>query len=202
MKYYLDITLLPDAEASLSFLWHKIYQQVHLALVDKKTAENTSNIALSIPKYKIKCTKDEYPLGNTLRLFAPTKDLLNALDIKQWLSRFNDYAHCKPVKEVPSTNSFVVFKRKHFKTYKQFKNKQAYLIEKRLEYTNETLEQARAHVERVGQKYSEWPFIKTKSLSSGSRFPLFIEKQNVETEKIGRFNCYGLSMVGATVPYF
>lgn len=52
MDYYQDITLLPDAEVNLGFLWQKVFQQVHIALVEHKVADNRSAIALSIPKYK------------------------------------------------------------------------------------------------------------------------------------------------------
>ncbi|MBL1422430.1 MAG: type I-F CRISPR-associated endoribonuclease Cas6/Csy4, partial [Alphaproteobacteria bacterium] len=44
MKYYLDITILPDEEANLGFLWHKVYQQIHIALVENKIADNQSAI--------------------------------------------------------------------------------------------------------------------------------------------------------------
>ena len=40
MKYYLDMTLLPDTDITLDFIWQKIYQQVHIALVDNKIADN------------------------------------------------------------------------------------------------------------------------------------------------------------------
>jgi len=59
MKYYLDITLLPDAETNLGFLWHKVYQQVHIALVENKVAKNQSEIAVSFPEYGSKA----FPLG-------------------------------------------------------------------------------------------------------------------------------------------
>ncbi len=69
MKYYLDITFLPDAEANLGFLWQKVYQQVHIALADNKIAKNESAIAISFPGYNDK----DFPLGNKLRLFSNMK---------------------------------------------------------------------------------------------------------------------------------
>ncbi|MBW6453087.1 MAG: type I-F CRISPR-associated endoribonuclease Cas6/Csy4, partial [Methyloprofundus sp.] len=77
MNYYLDITLLPDAEANLGFLWQKIFQQVHIALVDNKVADNESAIALSIVNYGDK----DFPLGNKLRLLAKNEEALQKLDI-------------------------------------------------------------------------------------------------------------------------
>ena len=69
MKYYIDITLLPDAEANLGFLWQKVYQQIHLALAENKIGKNQSEIALSFPEYGNKA----YPLGDKLRLLSQSE---------------------------------------------------------------------------------------------------------------------------------
>ena len=86
MKYYLDITLLPDAEANLGFLWQKVYQQVHLALVENKIAENESAIGISFPKYK----ESDFPLGDKLRLFSETQEQFKQLELKKWFNRLTD----------------------------------------------------------------------------------------------------------------
>ena len=113
MNYYLDITLLPDAEANLGFLWHKVYQQIHLMLVENKVSEKDSAIGLSFPKYGSK----DFPLGDKLRLFAKSEQELTNLNINQWLGRLADYVHIKALKAVPSdVNEFVYFKRKQFKS--------------------------------------------------------------------------------------
>ncbi|MFA0280003.1 type I-F CRISPR-associated endoribonuclease Cas6/Csy4, partial [Vibrio sp. 10N.222.55.F8] len=51
MNYYQEITLLPDAEISLGFIWQNVFQQVHIALVDNKVAANQSAIAVGFPEY-------------------------------------------------------------------------------------------------------------------------------------------------------
>ncbi|MCO4790206.1 type I-F CRISPR-associated endoribonuclease Cas6/Csy4, partial [Vibrio cholerae] len=38
MNYYQEITLLPDADIALGFLWQNVFQQVHIALVEHKVA--------------------------------------------------------------------------------------------------------------------------------------------------------------------
>ena len=113
MKYYLDITLLPDNEITLGFIWHKVYQQIHIALVENKVAENESDIALSFPQY---CEKDKaFPLGNKLRLFSPTQAILKKLSIATWLKQFTDYTHITSIKSVPETvNEYACFSRKQF----------------------------------------------------------------------------------------
>ena len=37
MNYYREITILPNADISFYFIWQKLYQQIHLALVENKT---------------------------------------------------------------------------------------------------------------------------------------------------------------------
>ncbi|NMU26494.1 type I-F CRISPR-associated endoribonuclease Cas6/Csy4, partial [Vibrio parahaemolyticus] len=51
MDYYQEITLLPDADISLGFIWQNVFQPVHLALVDNKIAGHQSAIAVSFPEY-------------------------------------------------------------------------------------------------------------------------------------------------------
>ncbi len=199
MKYYIDITLLPDAEANLGFLWQKVYQQIHLALVKNKIAINKSAIAVSFPKYGNK----EFPLGDKVRLFADEQGLLKQLNIEKWLSRLTDYTHLKPIKTVPETvNQFARFKRK------QFKSNLLKEAKRRAKYKNESLEMALEHFKHYETK-SSLPFINMTSLSmdkdsptiSNRNFKLIIDREILEEPEQGVFNCYGLSKT-ASVPWF
>lgn len=191
MKYYLDITLLPDAEANLGFLWQKVYQQVHLALVENKIAENESAIAVSFPQYGDK----EFPLGNKLRLFAETQDQFKQLDMGKWLNRLTDYTHITSLKKVPLTvNKYACFKRK------QFKSNLIKEAKRRAKYKNESLEMALAHFKHY-QTETKLPFISMKSLTKDEQFKLFIERDIFDKSKNGGFGCYGLSK-GGLVPWF
>ena len=51
MKYYQQISLMPTADIGLYFLWQKVYQQIHLALVENKSSDNVSAIGVSFPEY-------------------------------------------------------------------------------------------------------------------------------------------------------
>ena len=51
MNYFQEVTLIPNSDISLGFLWQKIYQQVHIALVEQKVNEYYSEIAVSFPTY-------------------------------------------------------------------------------------------------------------------------------------------------------
>ncbi len=192
MKYYLDITLLPDAEANLGFLWQKVYQQVHLALVENKIAINQSAIAVSFPKYSDK----EFPLGNKLRLFAETQEQFKQLDMGKWLHRLADYTHCTSVKEVPSTiDQFAQFKRKQFEVNAER------LARRRVKRKGESLEQALNHFENFAGEETNLPFLNMKSLTSEDSFKLFIGREILDKAGNGKFGCYGLSK-GGGVPWF
>jgi len=193
MKYYLDITLLPDAEANLGFLWQKVYQQVHLALVERKTSGQTSEVAVSFPEYG----NNKFPLGSKLRLISDTETKLQQLDIGKWLNRLSDYTHFTSIKEVPSTvNQFVYFKRKQLDTNIER------MARRRMKRKGETIDQAMKHLTGFIDKESNLPFINMKSLSENKTFRLFIEREIVEQPKAGLFTCYGLSKKTTTVPWF
>jgi len=197
MKYYIDITLLPDAETNLGFLWQKVYQQIHIALVENKIADNQSGIAVSFPKYG----DNIFPLGDKLRLFAEQQSELEGFNAPKWLNRLTDYVHITSIKAVPSSvNEYVCFKRK------QFKSNLIKAAERRAKYKGETLEVALAHFKHY-QKKSALPFINITSLStvknsdSQKVFKLFIERIPSDVPRQGDFNCYGLSK-DATIPWF
>ena len=200
MKYYLDITLLPDAEANLGFLWQKVYPQIHLALVENKTADGNSAIAVSFPNFADKI----FPLGNQLRLFGETQEQLQYLNISRWLNRLTDYTHIKPIKDVPEAiDRYALFKRKQIKSNIEKK------AERRAKHLNKPYSEVLEYLlkensDSENDKYrSDLPFINMESLSSKNRgrFPLFIEKQLFDSRVMGEFNTYGLSKT-ATVPWF
>jgi CRISPR-associated endonuclease Csy4 len=193
MRYYLDITLLPDAEVNLGFLWQKVYQQVHIALVENKIAESQSAIAASFPKYGDR----EFPLGNTLRLLANEENQLKQFDIEKWLSRLADYTHLKSIKEVPvGVTTFARFKRVQFDTNIER------LARRRAKRKDESIEDALAHYSGFKDQQSKLPFVNLKS-SKGGQFRLFIQREIVGKADARVFNCYGLSRNGeGTIPWF
>lgn len=212
MKYYIEITLLPNAEVSLGFLWEKVYQQLHLALTENKISEYESAIGVSFPKYGDK----PFPLGDKLRLFAQTEEQLQKLDIGKWLNRLTDYTHCTSIREVPpNIDAFVCLKRKQFKSASKMQAD----IERRALYQsqkdNRPIGDVRADL--AAQQYDgkcDLPFVYMTSLSTGkdidcpdrNKFRLFIEKEHAEKTQAGTFSCYGLSSRDpdkqATVPWF
>ncbi|MBL4911154.1 MAG: type I-F CRISPR-associated endoribonuclease Cas6/Csy4 [Alteromonadaceae bacterium] len=198
MKYYLDITLLPDSEITLGFIWFKVYQQVHIALAENKIAENSSAIALVFPQYGLsKDNAEGFPLGNKLRLFAPTQQHFDKLNIHHWLKRLSDHTHITSVKAVPeNVTEYVCVKRKQCKT------NISRLARRRAKRQGETFEQALQYFASFNDEQSKLPFINIKSLTKNEQFRFFIEQKTVGRESAGEFNCYGLSKEAATVPWF
>ncbi len=202
MKHYLDITLLPDSEITLGFIWFKVYQQVHIALADNKNSDNKSDIALSFPQY---FEKDKtYPLGNKLRLLSPTAELLDKLSISTWLKRFVDHTHITSIKAVPeSITDYACFSRKQVAT------NISRLARRRAKRHEVTFEQALQHYANFEDKNTKLPYINVKSLSKDEQFRLFIEGELSKKSKRGDFTCYGLSARGvsekdaqSTIPWF
>jgi CRISPR-associated endonuclease Csy4 len=208
MKYYLDITLLPDAEANLGFLWQKVFQQIHLALVDNKVSANESAVALSIVNYCDKAAVDPnhkpFPLGNKLRLLADSEAILQKLDINRWLNRLMDYCHISSIKTVPTDiKQYARFNRKNVKSIEKKAQRRAVHLAKPYDEVLAYL------IEEGKSKACKLPFINVESQESkkqagkgvSCQFLLFIEQVLFDEAVNGKFDCYGLSKT-ATVPWF
>jgi len=191
MNFYLDITLLPDAEANIGFIWQKVYGQLHLALVGQQTEKGYSRIGVSFPEYSV----NAFPLGRKLRLFSKTSEQLQELNLAKWLNRLTDYTHCSSIKEVPPVKQYACFKRV------QFDSNIERLARRRVKRKGESLEEALMHYSGFKEQQSKLPFVNMQSTSKGGRFRLFVEQEAVDQEKEGLFSCYGLSKT-ATVPWF
>ncbi len=189
MKHYIDIKLLYDAEISLGFLWKKVYQQVHLSLVEAKN----ESLALSFPQYGAKI----FPMGDILRIFASSKQEIESLDLDNWLSRLKDYINISKVLQTPGKVSFVHFKRRQFKYHDDVLKRAEHQAKRR----GISLEEALEHFKDYKAEENRLPFIQVKSLSSNQELKLFIEKIEKNRKISGTFNTFGLSKI-ATIPWF
>lgn len=192
MKNYIEITLRPDAEVGLGFLWQKVYQQIHLALVEVKDENDEVSIGVSFPRY---CT-DAFPLGDTIRLFAKTADELTILRLDEWLSHLLDYADVSDIKDVPSgIETHASFSRK------QIKSNIERLVRRQAKRKEISFEEALKNYADMQEQTTQLPYVTINSLSSGQRLKLFIQKESKPEYVEGRFSTYGLSKE-ATVPWF
>jgi len=200
MNYYVDIKLLGDTEITLGFIWQKVYTQMHLALVEIKDENNTVDIGFSFPRYN----NHAFPLGDTLRVFANSKERLETLDMPKWLNRLDGYVFMGETKEVPADiKEYVCFGRKQFKSGAEIRR-----LAKRYTKRNDVSEEEALHnFELTEQKYTKLkddnklPFVNIKSLSNGHPIKIFIIKKEVESEEKGVFSTYGLSNF-STLPWF
>ena len=192
MKYYREISLLPNADISLYFIWQKLFQQIHLALAENKSEDNATSIGVAFPGYDAV----KFALGTKLRLFAENEQLLTQMHCAKWLTRLSDYVHVSSIKPVPEK----VTGHACFKHIKLKGNKEK-LARRRAKRKGESLYQALAHFADYKERSSKLPYINMTSLTNGQRFRLFIEKETKEQLQAGYFSCYGLSN-STTVPLF
>lgn len=196
MQHYVEITLLPTDDIGHYFLWSKIYQQLHLALVELTLGQG-GNVGFSFPEYSAKQPR----LGRKVRVFGPSEAQLVQFNSQKWLERLSDYCHVSSIRAVPEQTQYAIFNRK------QCVNNPERLARRRAKRKGETFEQALAHFAGFDGEFSSLPFVALESLSTAStananhRFKLFIDQKIVSQPQEGSFNCYGLSNT-ATIPWF
>ncbi|QFU04429.1 CRISPR-associated endonuclease Cas6/Csy4 [Pseudoalteromonas sp. THAF3] len=212
MNYYQEITMLPDAEIPLGFIWQNVFQQVHIALVEHKAGPNQSEIAVGFPDYGQK----GFPLGNKLRLFATEQAQLEKLSITKWLTRLEDYCHVKAIKPVPEEVTWVSFSRQHVKSPERIEREMQEKAERWSAKSGKPLVECLAELERTKPSSKcDLPFVylhsqqtKQRSPDINSKYPLFIKLQEFTGKSNGTFDCYGLSSksneenVNGCVPQF
>lgn len=200
MKFYIEITLRPSGDIGINFLWTKLYQQIHLALVDMNDGKSDVPIGAAFPQYDVEKNR----LGSKLRLFAKSESELVKMDIKKWLNRLLDYVHITQIREVPNNvKSYSVYKRQQ---PNRSSAKLERLIKRRAKREGMTIEEARSSIianftNSDGVRLLKAPFIEMKSISSESRFRLFIIMEKASNYLEGNFSSYGLSDK-STVPDF
>ena len=193
MKSYMDITLLPDAEIPLSFLWEKVYQQVHLAFADNAGAEGKVKVGVAFPEYYEK--PEGHPLGDKLRLVASSAEELASLNIPKWLSRLSGYAVFTGIRNVPDRVKYA-----HFKRLRPKGNNER-LARRKAKREGISYDDALACFAGRQVKLNNAPYVRMKSLSNTNRFRLMIDCVGTEETRMKGFDSYGLS-AKSSVPIF
>lgn len=217
MNYYQEVTLI-DGDKRLYEIWPIAYNQLHIALADLKNTHGISSIGVSFPdyKYEVKGNGKEFAmLGNKLRIFASSKEILDKLDLKLWLEKINtdkgirtkwqlldsfdinDYVHIKSIKEVGAqATGYVSVHRYRFKPV----DIQAQSLAKKL---NISYEEA---METVAKRAPEklLPYIQMRSETNQSNYRLRVLQLPCDTPKAGSFNTYGMNGMSdhVTVPHW
>lgn len=195
MRFYQELSLIPNADIDRHFLWSKVFQQIHLGLVAMKDGKNQVPVGIGFPEYQM---GDKFGvLGTKLRLFAPDEATMVRFNADQWLEKLSDYVHCTRIREVPANK---------IKGYALFKrvwpdNSVQNLARRRAKRKAVSLEAALAHFQGRSVNVSNLPNIQLKSQSTGQRYPLLIAKVDATASTEAIFSTYGLSS-RCTVPIF
>jgi CRISPR-associated endonuclease Csy4 len=213
VKYYQELLLLPQVEINIHFLWSKVFQQIHLGLVEMQDDQGRVPIGISFPEYVI--AEKQSLLGGKLRLLAKDKTTLSQFNASQWLSRLTDYVHCTGIRPVPEKlMGYAIYQRQQPKTNKErlarrYANRHNMDYETALNGTIDLTDKAPPNADYKMQfrycdmpkKSVSTPFIRLKSMSSEQTFCLWIKKTVVAEPTGTTFSSYGLSAV-STVPEF
>ena len=201
MTVYLEITLLPDMDISLNFLLQKVYQQLHLKLVDMQRESSVLSvqkgglqpIGVSFPKYNSLTNT----LGDKIRLFAENIVMLEQFNAKHTFRKLSDYVHVTNIRDVPeNVTTFACFQRV------QLKSSNARLARRKAKRESISFEEALFKLRSHSEQRTDLPFMSIKSASNGESFRLFVvysQKTSPSDEFV--FSTYGLSDK-STVPIF
>ena len=214
MNYYQELSLLPQEEIPIHFLWSKVFQQIHLGLVEMQDGQGGVPIGVAFPEYVT--DEKQSLLGGKLRLLAKDEATLSQFNASKWLSRLNDYVHCTGIRPVPEKlTGYAVYQREQPKTNKE-RLARRYAKRHNVDYDTalngavvlSVKSDQHAECNKMEMRYSEMahqtitaPFIRLKSLSGGNEFCLWIKKTVVKEPSDMAFSSYGLSAV-STVPEF
>jgi CRISPR-associated endonuclease Csy4 len=194
MNYYLEITLLPNVDINLFGLWSKVFQQIHLGLVEMQDGKGQVPLGVAFPEYVV---GEKYSLlGGKCRLFAQDETTLARFDATKWLARLSDYVHCTSIRPVPEKlKGYAIYQREQPKTSKER------LARRYAARHNESYDEALLRYQEVVHKSVTIPFIRLKSLSNDQTFCLWIRKTSASESSGTTYSTYGLS-AKTTVPEF
>ena len=197
MKYYQELTLLPSCDIPLSFIWSKVYQQLHLGFVEQQDDCGNVPYGVSFPQYQ----HDKYKLvlGGKIRVFANSEEELVKLGLKKWLERLMDYVHITGIRAVPEKiTGYSIYRRMRQDNCADSKARRFMMRHKD---RNIGYDQTVEMFSREERHFFDFPYVKQKSLTNNNQFRLYIEKKSCEENRYDGFGTYGLSHE-STVPEF
>lgn len=193
MWFYQDVILKPTEDITTSFLWSRVYRQIHLALASSKDEQGMIRCGVAFPEYS-----DATPtLGRTLRLLAPEESDLQHLNLIDALKHFTpDYVKIKSIRPVPARSC------KGFVTYRRYQP-EATTTQKARRYAkrhNMSIKEAQKLFPTPANE-THYPYIQLESMTNHHRFSLFIQKKEADEHPYEGFSAYGFSK-RSSVPDF
>lgn len=184
MNYYIDVTIMPDAEMRENVLLNKVYTKLHKAL----SSLDSTDIGVSFPEYNIK-------LGKVLRIHG-TSSRLAELQVINWLGGLVSY--CKDLSIMPIPTDGVCYRTVSRKQANMTSAKLRRLI-KRGSISDTEVKIYKANMFKQGLNN---PYLELQSGSNGHRHRRYISfGELVGMATVGQFDQFGLSKE-ATVPWY
>lgn len=186
--YYLDVLLKYDHDIPCNFLLSKFMYAIHVTCALSVKLTGMSNIGVAFLDYD----KEEARLGNKLRLFSFSEEVLKKIPQVKQFKNLEDYVLYGSVALVPEfVNEFVQYRRVQCKFNKEK------LIRRYAKRHNEDLNFVRICYKDLQSKNLSLPYVNLSSSTSGEHFRLYIDQiENMEYIP-PVFNSYGLISSGA-----
>lgn len=201
MRFYQEISLIPNDEIPPYEIWSKLYNQLHIALADLQNTLGHQPIGVSFPNYHYSERNQGgfATLGYKLRVFATSQADLEVLNLPKWLDRLDDYVHIRRIDSVDKdkVRGYVAVSR-----YRQPNiNTQAKNLAK---HKGISFDDALLHCQKYKRQAKCYPFIALKSQTNGHNYHLVIQQKQVDKPTQGTFNSYGINNASdaVTVPYW
>jgi CRISPR-associated endonuclease Csy4 len=198
MNYYQEITLIDQMDVGQCHVYSAIYQDIHKGLRFGESGE-PKNIGISFPKYQYDATRNKGMLGNKMRLFAQTKEELEALNLAGALREYADYSHISSIKEVgdKATHYEVYYRSRAKGVAKRASRLHAHLLKK---FGQEWIDKefggykgVLKHCEKTTH-HAKMPSIRLKSVSNGHCYSVIFERQTLDKPATTfLFDSFGLS---------
>ncbi len=183
MKYFIDITLKPDAEIRENVLMNTVYSKFHKALFTLKS----TSIGASFPRYKVL-------LGKVLRIHGD-QSYLNDLQGLDWLGGIKGYCEISNVLPVPET-------AKHRTVSRKQANMTEAKLRRLIARNSITQAEVKTYKAKMFTQSLDNAYFELVSSSSGEKHRRYIQFGDLKDTPVkGAFDSFGLSKQ-ATVPWF
>lgn len=207
LSHYLDIHLLgPRSESG--WMLGRLMQRIHGFLAHHRY----SDVAVAFPEARVKrddiARLNPHP-GNVLRLHGEAvrlDELIHAIEL-DWFRRAGAINFVE-IKTTPSDiDEYACYHRDRASergSHQQLKKRMAHFTHRlRTKGIEPDPDLLRVKRERLTAEYkNDRVFINLSSATTAQGFPLVVAREMKDSPQPGRFSTYGLSLDGATVPYF
>jgi len=184
MNYYIDITVLPDAELNQSFLLNAVYSKLHKALHEL----SSHALGISFPDA-------QKNLGSIVRLHGQRSDLEDLQSLNA-LARLSDYCNVSTITAVPSEI------KGYRAVYRVQPTMSSAKLRRLLKRGSLTESEAQHYIATMPLKGLSTPYLELQSSSNGHKHRRYIAFGELQSQPVaGTFDTFGLSKT-ATVPCF